>query len=33
MTEPPETAALVNDFCYHYYPEGGYYYELVDDQE
>ena len=27
----PETAAPTDD--YHYYPEGGYYYELADDQE
>jgi hypothetical protein len=29
----PETAAPVDDYSYHYYPAGGYFYELADDQE
>jgi hypothetical protein len=29
----PETAAPVDDFSYHFYLEGGYFYELADDQE
>jgi hypothetical protein len=32
MTEPPETAAPVDD-RYHYHLESGYFYELADDQE
>jgi hypothetical protein len=31
MTEPPETVAPAGDR--YYYPKGGYYYELVINQE